>query len=163
MAFQLDDEEEIEEIARNKFQFNDEQVGYYKQMFNKMEIGYAQLSLKAIKKINYFLRKGLIYTDAVLLAKIPDILGRDFYEEKEDFIIKSLKNIIESNRNKKTIISITNNLISEYKINHYHERDYAYIIKEDDIRKIEDACKSHFGNKSWENMDTDEKTIYWKK
>jgi len=157
VAFQLDDEEEIEEIARNKFQFNDEQVGYYKQMFNKMEIGYAQLSLKAIKKINYFLRKGLIYTDAVLLAKIPDILGRDFYEEKEDFIIKSLKNIIESNRNKKTIISITNNLISEYKINHYHERDYAYIIKEDDIRKIEDACKSHFGNKSWENMDTDEK------
>ncbi len=161
VLFQLDDEEDIEEIARNKFKFNDEQIKTYLTWFNKMPVGYGRLSLKAIRNINYFLKKGLIYTDAVLLAKIPEILGKDIYnQDKENLLITSLNEIIKTNRKNKTIINITNNLISEYKINHYHEREFDYVLQDDDFNKINKACKRSLGDKSWEKLDDTAKAEY---
>lgn len=159
VIFQLDDEEDIETIARNKFKFNDEQVKIYLSWFKNMPVDYSRLSLKSIRNINYFLKKGLIYTDAVLLAKIPDILGKDKYNSQtEEFLIDSLRNIIKTNRKNKLIINITNSLISEYKINHYHERDFNYTLQQDDLIRIENACKKAFGEKSWEKLAADEQS-----
>lgn len=161
IIFQLDDEEDIEQIARDKFKFNDEQIKTYLTWFKNMPVDYARLSLKAISNINYFLKKGFIYTDAVLLAKIPDILGKEIYnQETENLLIKSLKDIIVVNRKNKLIINITNNLISEYKINHYHERDYDYKLQQDDLDKIAEACKHAFGEKTWESLDESTKNEY---
>ncbi|MEO0273113.1 MAG: type II CRISPR RNA-guided endonuclease Cas9 [candidate division WOR-3 bacterium] len=161
VAFQLDDEEEIEEIARKKFKFNDDQVSTYIKLFKNMAVDYSRLSLKAIKNINYFLKKGLIYTDAVFLAKIPDLLGNTFYNaESESLIINSLNDLITQNRKKRTILNITNSLIAEYKINHFHERDYDYILKNEDISKIKTACENTFGKEAWEKFSETEKRYY---
>lgn len=164
VAFQLDDEEEIEKIAKNKFGFNDDQTENYLKMFKNMPVDYARLSLKAIRNINYFLKKGLIYTDAVLLAKIPDLLGKDVYnKENEKLIIDSLNQIINENRKKKNIINITNALISEYKLNHWHERDYDYQLKEDDLQNIKEAIENYFGKSKWNAFPEGEKNEYVEK
>lgn len=160
VAFQLEDEEEIENIARNKFKFNDEQIKAYLNLFNSIKVDYAKLSLKALKNINYFLKKGLIYTDAVLLAKIPDILRKKFTPDFEEKIINSLNNIISENRKKKNILNITNALISEYKINHFHEKDYQYTLQKDDLLKIEQKCQNFFGTSKWNSFSEEEKKFY---
>lgn len=154
VIYQLDDEDDIREIAKNKFNFNNEQIKTYLTWFNNLPVDYARLSLKAISNINYFLKKGLIYTDAVILAKVPDILGKEIYnQETENLLIHSLKDIIAANRKNKLLINITNNLISEYKINHYHERDFNYTLQQDDLDKIIEACKYVFGEKTWKSFD----------
>ena len=42
-----------------------------------MDQGYATLSLKAIRNINRMLVYGIKPSDAVFLAKVPDITGMD--------------------------------------------------------------------------------------
>ncbi|PMB25834.1 hypothetical protein CEN47_16485, partial [Fischerella thermalis CCMEE 5319] len=161
VLFQLDDEEDIALIARSKFRFNEDQVENYLTWFRKMPVDYARLSLKATRNINYFLKKGLIYTDAVLLAKVPEILGKEvFNESSENFLIESLKDIVKENRRKKTILNITNNLISQYKINRFHERDFQYEVQQSDIDEIIKTCKSTFGEKYWNKLDDDKKDLY---
>lgn len=157
VAFQLDDEEEIQEIARNKFQFTDEQIKTYLRYFNNISVDYSRLCLKAIKNINYFLQKGFIYSDAVLLAKIPDLLKSVYNQDTENLITNSLSDIIANNRYSKQIISITNNIISEYKLNKYVCKDYHYQLQPDDFLIIENHCKNFYGEKSWLNKSNEEK------
>lgn len=162
MAFQVDDTDELSEIGKNKLKFNENQLKAFIEMSNKMEVDHARLSLKALKNINYFLKKGLIYSDAVLLAKIPEIIGSEtFNEEAENLIVSSFQTLISNYKKQKNIIQITNNLIAEYKINHFHERDYSYQLALDDIQNINKACTAFFGNSQWSVLPEDEKRLYF--
>jgi CRISPR-associated endonuclease Csn1 len=49
--------------------------------------GYAQYSLSAIRRINPFLKKGVELSQAVFLAKIPDVIGPDKFSAHEDEIV----------------------------------------------------------------------------
>lgn len=60
--------------------------------------GYANYSLHAIRKINYFLEKGLELSKAIFLAKIPDILGKDIFEKNQEKIIDDIQQIIADYR-----------------------------------------------------------------
>lgn len=124
-------------------------------------IGYADLSLKAMSKIIPFLKDGYLYNEAVLLAKIPELLGRKWESEKEK-IFESIKQSNELYNWNKMIVSIANNLIDRYKGLEHEEqfayKDFKYIINNSDIDDVKEACQSHFGEKSW-NGRTDKNEI----
>lgn len=105
VLFESDDQDFIKEYGRTKLNLNDEQAEGLVRLWFSMPVGYAQLSLKAINNILPFLRDGFIYTDAVLLGKVPEILGERIWNENKAIITESLaKDVIENNRDKKTDI-----------------------------------------------------------
>lgn len=126
--------------------------------------GYGDLSAKALKKIIPFLKDGYLYSEAVILAKIPESLGEKWEENKELVleIIKSTSDTFEFNSN---VINITNGLINTYKGLGYNEElgyheQFAqttdYVIQDSDIKAIENASIKYFGERSWEKLEIKE-------
>ena len=112
------------------------------------------LSLKAIKNINYFLEKGFIYTESVLLAKLPEIFGEK-WGENESEIVSQISSIISENRKEKDIKSIANALIAKYKSlslddgEQFAYKNHEYKLGENDLKDIENACIDKYGNRTW--------------
>ena len=80
--FFYDDEEKLKEFAVNRLQLDDEQAEKFSKI--SMPNDYAALSLKAIRKILPYLRDhGLIYTEAVFLANLVEVLPRHIWGVKE--------------------------------------------------------------------------------
>ena len=152
ICFSFDEQEFVEEFAKNTLGFDDKKAKQLCTIYNNIQQDYASLSLKAIRNINPFLKRGLIYTDAVLLAKLPEIFG-DKWSEVENDVVEKLKTITANNRHQKEVYNIVNDLISDYKSLDYDQRfaehNTDYILQEIDYTSIEDKLKRHFGEKTW--------------
>jgi CRISPR-associated endonuclease Csn1 len=174
ILFESDDQDFIEEYGRSKLKLDDEKVQQLRSLWFAMPVSYAQLSLKAINNILPFLREGFIYTDAVLLGKVPEILGDKIWNESKKFITDSLKtSVIERNREEKKILNIVNNLIAQYKArpkgnNRFADHDTSYIIGSRDAQlppdsierdsiQIAKAAEEGFGKEKWKKLSKPEK------
>ena len=73
ILFTFEDEDKIKEYVTEKLGLNEETANKFAEF--ALPEGYASLSHKAINKILPFLKQGYTYDKAVLLAKVPDILG----------------------------------------------------------------------------------------
>lgn len=157
ILFSFEDEECFDEFLMNVLELEDGQIKELKTLFNNFPVGYANLSLKAINNILPFMREGMIYSEAVILAKIPEILGKEVFENSKRIILKAIKDEIEGIRHQKRIISIVNNLIFRYYALDYQDRfgwkDTTYKLVESDLDDVEKASKEHFGEKTWLNLD----------
>lgn len=175
VMFESDDEEFVEQYGKVKLKLtNENEIQKLRSLWFSMPVGYSKLSLKAINNILPFLRDGFIYTDAVLLGKIPEILGAKIWEENKAFITESLKNdVIEKNRNEKRTLNIVNNLIAQYKSlqknKRFADNDFRYIIYSRDNRfpkgsierddyRINKAIEDGFGKETWKKLPDEEKT-----
>lgn len=179
VLFESDDQDFIEDYGKSKLKLGDEKIRQLIGLWYAMPVGYAQLSLKAINNILPFLREGYIYTDAVLLGKVPEILGKEIWEKNKHFITESLKTlVIEKNREEKRILNIVNNLIAKYKARptgsaRFADNDTNYIvgsrdfklpissIERDDVQ-IEKAAEEGFGKETWKKFSAEEKVKYIK-
>lgn len=88
ILFSSDDEDFIEQFAKETLQLDEIKVKKFIGLWFSMPIDYSMLSLKAINNILPFLRRGLIYTEATLLAKVPEVLGTEIWQENEELLIK---------------------------------------------------------------------------
>ncbi|MDZ4823876.1 MAG: HNH endonuclease domain-containing protein [Flavobacteriales bacterium] len=159
VPFSCDDDEFVKSFAKEKLGLNDEQTqGYYK-LWESMPVDYANLSLKAINNINYFLRRGLIYTEAALLAKVPEVLG-DRWAENEADLIANISEVIDLNRTTKKRLSIVNNLIAQFKAKPFNEKSaessFEYVLDAEDKKQILHESRESFGAASWNRMSADE-------
>ncbi|WP_435133927.1 type II CRISPR RNA-guided endonuclease Cas9 [Formosa sp. A9] len=161
VLFSFEDEEYFEEFLIDVLVLNENQVKELKGLFNNFPVGYANLSLKAINNILPFLREGMIYSEAVILAKIPEILGIEVFEADKEIIFKAIRDEIKENRYQKKIVNITNNLIFKYYGLDYQDRfgwkDVSYKLVESDLKDIEIAAIENFGDKTWLKLDDDYK------
>ncbi|HMT75395.1 MAG TPA: hypothetical protein PKA77_15085, partial [Chitinophagaceae bacterium] len=132
----------------------------FAQLRNKFISGYADLSLKAMSKIIPFLKQGYLYNEAVVLAKIPELLG-DEWEQNKATIINIVQDANEKYNESKTIAGITNNLIDQYKGLEPKEtfayKDFQYSLVENDIQDIVKACVGFFGEKTWSEKSAEER------
>ncbi len=161
ICFSFDDPEFVEEFATKKLGYDKE--GKAKQLtyiYGDIQQGYGMLSLKAIKNINRFLEKGLIYSDAVLLAKLPDIF-KERWEDAEAETIAELDNLIVQCRHLKLIRQITNSLIADYKSiepdDQFAYKDTKYTLQNSDFRDIEKTASSTIGENTWAKKNDEEK------
>lgn len=80
--FFYDDEEKLKQFAQNRLQLDEEQAEKFSKI--SMPNDYAALSLKAIRKILPYLRDyGLIYSQAVFLANLVEVLPSHIWGIKE--------------------------------------------------------------------------------
>lgn len=167
ILFSYDDEEEIERFALENLGLNEKQIKNFLLLWFKMPVAYGMLSITAMKNINVFLQKGLIYTEAVLLSKIPSLL-KETWSKNEEFLISEIGNIIDTNREEKKNIAILNNLIAKYKsLEHgttmFAHNDFGYILQESDKNDILQTCIENYGDKTWEGFNEGYKEIKIKK
>ncbi|MCZ4317401.1 hypothetical protein O4H26_00180 [Aequorivita viscosa] len=110
------------EFAENHLQLDEKGIENFVKV--KLVKGYGSLSKAAIKKILPFLENGEIYTNAVFLANVTEVLGRKLSEQElkkvTDTVSEALRFFQEEKRNK----GIVNNYIFKFK-------DKGYSLGED--------------------------------
>lgn len=165
VCFSFEEPEYIETFAKEKLHFDEKQTKQLVRIFFAIQQGYSMLSFKAIKNINRFLEEGLIYPDAILLAKLPDVFKERWTTEKES-IVSGIDSIIEKNRKQKQLFNIANTLIANYKSlsyddeNGFNERfadhNVDYKLQSSDFHDIEIVTIKDFGKKTWADKDEKE-------
>lgn len=75
------DETKLAEFAKNRLQLNDEEAKKFCEIF--LPSDYASLSLKAICKILPYLKKGLIYSHAVFLGNLCEVMPQYEWDIEE--------------------------------------------------------------------------------
>lgn len=166
ICFSFDDAEKVEEFAINELNLSNEQSSAFVRVWGAISQGYGQLSLKAIKNINYFLAKGLIYSDAVLLAKLPEIFGKEFWSQNEEKIMNDLGEINNKYKQDKRILNIVNSLISNYKSldldEQFANRNFDYKLDKSDYTEVENYTIESYGMNSWKNKMPNEQSMILK-
>lgn len=143
VLFDFDDEEKLLAFAKEKLLLNDEMAKKFCAI--RIQQGYANLSLKAIRKINPFLRRGYIYSTAVFLANIPDMIGRDLFEQNKKEIETAVKNIIETLKEKNNILVLANRCLELT----FKDENNDFRFEEWDKSIVTACAQDLFGNKKW--------------
>lgn len=160
VLFNYEDLEYVREFAENKLKLDEEKTKQFIIAWNILPVGYGMLSINAINKINNFLEKGLIYTEAVLLANISKIVGIKLWQENESLLVKEISNVIAENRHQKILLNIVNNLIAKHKNLEINEKfgykDNNYKLLESDLNDIQSMIEEVFGPKRWKEILKDE-------
>ncbi len=94
VLYSFADKDNVKQWGKDKLQLNDEEAEKFSKI--KLTHSFASLSLAAVNKILPWLERGLIYSRAVLMAKVPDIVGKDVWENRGEDITKELLNLIEN-------------------------------------------------------------------
>lgn len=165
VLFSYEDQEYVSEFAEKKLHLTPEKIKQFVTTWNAFPIGYSMLSLNAINKINKFLQKGLIYTEAVLLANIPEIIGKDVWLENENFLLKNISSVIADNRLQKATLNTVNSLISKHKNleaeTKFGHKDDTYKLDESDLKDIQTAINEQFGESRWQEFnETEQQNIF---
>lgn len=114
----FDDEKNLLQFAKDKLQLDEEKALKFSQIKMPREI--ASLSLKAIRNILPFLRKGLKYSHAVFMAKVPWIMGYHYTAEFENRLIDGITNCDKRHIRDYMVESISNvTRKKEYNITQY--------------------------------------------
>jgi CRISPR-associated endonuclease Csn1 len=84
-----------------------------------LKSGYGSLSIKAIRKILPFMEKGLKYTDAIFLANVDEVFGREQWlmmsSDKKQNIYNNIENFIRNRQLEKIENDVKNSVLSVIK------------------------------------------------
>lgn len=138
-CFDTDEKEDIMSFAQKSLGWDEQATDRLCKLWNSIDQGYATLSLKAIRNINRMLVYGLKTSDAVFLAKVPDITGMD--EEGVKELIDSYIGRVKGEVDKEVrICRLTNILIANYKSlplrDRFADHDYGYQLRDDDKQAV---------------------------
>ena len=94
VLYSFADKNKVKVWGMEKLQLDEETA----EKFSKIRLShsFASLSLCAIKKILPWLETGMIYSHAVMMAKIPDIVGKDLWQQHSDTIARDLSELISN-------------------------------------------------------------------
>lgn len=162
ICYESDEKQFVKDFAKDILHLTPSKVRSMGDLWENIQEGYASLSLCALKKINPFLARGYKYSDAVMLANLPTIMGEAAFQQNEQDILtlidKERATISDINR----IYDIANKLISDYKSLKmedlaFAEHNYNYTLHEDDIADVKKACSENY-SKEWDDMSDEQKS-----
>ena len=146
VLFDFDDDSKLHEFAIDKLGLDEKDA----EKFCKIHFhqGYGNLSLKAIRKILPFLRKGYLYSHAVFLANIPFMIGIKVFEENASCIEAKVKEITESLKERNNIISLANFCIDRI----FKDEQHDFHSEEWDKSIIDTQIAEFYGKKKWNDI-----------
>lgn len=150
VLFDFDSNEKVYEFASQKLKLDDEKTKLFCDI--TFPQGYANLSLKAIRKILPFLRDGHIYTKAVFLANIPAMIGKEFFERDQKTIVSEVMKISD-NMTKTNLPVRMANICLDYII-----RDTEHDFRSEDWNRsfIDKCIKDYVGKSLWNDLTSKE-------
>lgn len=152
ILFSYDSFDKLYEFASEKLQLDDRKASTFARA--RLKKDYAALSLKAIRNILPYLRAGLIYSHAVFMAKLPEIIDRDKWASDKDFISGAIKSVIDNDREDNKRVGIVNDLMHAFKIE-YNNHHSDYELDEMDRKAVNEKVLQAYGKKGFELMETD--------
>lgn len=148
-CFDADEKEDVKAFALKSLGWDDKATNMLCKLWADIRQGYTTLSLKAIRNINRMLVHGLKASDAIFLAKIPDITGmpENGIQELIDLYIGRVKGQVEKEIG---ICRIANILIANYKSlpvkDRFADHDFDYQLKEDDMAAVVECIAANYKN-----------------
>ncbi len=156
--YRFDDPERLKEFARNKLGMDEITAAKFVKI--RLPQGYGSLSMKATRNILRFLKAGLIYSHAVFVAKLKDILGAEKWEKYKDEIIEGIGKIIEKHRDEVKIETVINSYIEKNRNKNPQERTKFSEQAKPIIRKeIERLFMNEYGKEKWESKHNKEELL----
>lgn len=143
------------EYAKEKLGFDDKSARAFSKI--KLKKDFASLSLAAISKILPYIKEGLLYSHAVFMANIENIVDESIWNDVEQrkYIQTKIAEIVENYTFDKNLLEIINGLIKEAKLKtEYYSKEAENLYKTDLTSKLVSFYKNH----SIEN-ETDKKNI----
>ncbi len=143
VLFDFDDDQKLHEFALNKLHLDSEKT----EKFCKIHFqqGYANLSLKAIRKILPFLRKGYVYSHAAFLANIPTMIGQSVYDAHAKEIENAVENVLSSLKDKNNVITLANRCIEAV----FKDENHDFHSEEWDKTIFDSQVADLFGKRKW--------------
>lgn len=112
------DKANLKQWAKERLQMDDEQAEKFSKI--KLTRSFASLSLSAIRKILPFLEEGMIYSHAVSMAKVPDIVGKEVWAVHGETIKRELMGLIANFNPKDEVMQGTLDFcIKDYLLNNF--------------------------------------------
>lgn len=159
ICFESDDPEDVKEFAKESLGWDDERIKLLIKLWSSIREGYASLSLKSINNINRQLRRGLIYSDAVMLAKIPCLVRVD--DSMMDSIICDFQSFTQDAKYESLVVKIVNTIIANYKSldvrDRFADHNYEYILNDTDKVTIEKTIIDCVGSLTWQQYNSERK------
>ena len=154
VLYDFDDDEKLHEFALNKLHLDSETTEKFCAIH--FQQGYANLSLKAIRKILPFLKKGYVYSHAVFLANIPTMIGEEVYNKHAEEIEKAVETITSTLKDKNNRITLANRCIEAI----FKDEKHNFHSEEWDKSIVDDQIADLFGKRKFaEKPLTEQKEI----
>ncbi|HRE78829.1 MAG TPA: HNH endonuclease domain-containing protein [Flavobacterium sp.] len=125
------------EYAKGKLGFDDKNAKAFSKI--KLKKDFASLSLSAINKILPYIKEGLLYSHAVFMANIENIVDEDIWNDKlqRKYIQTQIAEIVENYTFEKSQLEIINGLIKDCKLKEeYYSKEAESIYKSDLASKL---------------------------
>ena len=159
-CYDAEEPEAVSSFAQDTLKWEKKKAEELVRIWSAMPQGYAMLSQKAIRNINKMLILGLKYSDAVLLAKVPEIV--EMSDEEILSVTEDYHRVEAQVGYEKQINNIVNALIAKYKStpeeDRFADHNYEYILDESDEKEIVSKIENSLGARRWSLMDADEQT-----
>lgn len=146
----FDSAEKLKEFATEKLGLPTEKVEEFSKI--KLQQGYATLSLSAIKKLLPYLQRGFIYSEAVYLANMHRVLGKEGLSKTDiTHFIEIFREVSTTQKNMVLIGTVVNSLISDQlNSDHRFGMDRNYQLDRLDDKDILNKIKETDGEVSWQ-------------
>lgn len=143
VLYDFDDDEKLHEFALNKLHLDSETAEKFCAIH--FQQGYANLSLKAIRKILPFLKKSYVYSHAVFLANIPTMIGEEVYNKHAAEIEDAVENITSTIKDKNNRILLANRCIEAI----FKDEKHDFHSEEWDKSIVDDQIADLFGKRKF--------------
>lgn len=155
ILFSFDSYDKLYEYAFDKLKLDSTTSAAFARVQLKKD--YSSLSLKAINNINPYLEKGLIYSLAVFMAKLPAIIDEDKWENNKDLLEREIARIINTDKQDRFHTQITNELWAKFKEIHPNQSHAKYELDELDKKDVQDRINEHYGKKRFAEFETEKR------
>jgi len=149
VLFTFDSSEKLRAFATEKLQLDSKQALSFAR--TRIKKDYAALSLKAIRKILPYLERGLLYSHAVFMGKMVDIIDSDKWHENEELLQETIIEIVDRDREDGKRLRVANDLYHHFKLT-YANGDSKYMLDNEDRKMVVQKVREIYGQKSFENM-----------
>jgi CRISPR-associated endonuclease Csn1 len=149
VLFRFDNEELLKQFVIENLNCDEKTAIKFSKI--KLKQDYGSLSLKAIRNILPYLRQNLIYSHAVFLANMKNILPIEIWnnEDNRKVINNEINSIIESYKLYSNNIDIVNGLIKNVKKENGTWSSTNKFVAEVYRNGLEKQIKDFFGTKKW--------------
>ncbi|MEK7263706.1 MAG: type II CRISPR RNA-guided endonuclease Cas9 [Bacteroidota bacterium] len=157
VLFTFDNNDKLKVFAKEKLGCDEKTAIKFSNI--RLKRDYGQLSLNAIKKILPYLREGQIFTYAVFLANMEEVVGKEIWNNKvnQAYIRDGLKIILDiysENKKKETVV---NELMYYFK-NNSNNAHRSYSLTAKDKEDVQAKILEVFGDKTFQKFKADKQT-----
>ncbi len=132
------------EYAKEKLGLEDKSAKLFSKI--KLKKDFASLSLSAITKILPYVQEGLLYSHAVFMANIENIVDEHIWKDcnQRNYIQTKIAELVENYTYEKNQLEIINGLIKDCKVDGaFYSKEAASVYKNDLLKKLVSFYKSH--------------------